>query len=138
MTRVYYKDASACVIMFDITAKKTFQNILKWKKDLDTKVSLPDGQLVPCLLVANKSDLPDRPVSEDEIEQLAKDNDFIGWTEMSVKEGANVNDAMKFLLDEILAAHSINANNTTDDRRDGGHITVKNDRDTINNKSCGC
>ncbi|XP_070557544.1 ras-related protein Rab-7L1-like [Ptychodera flava] len=138
MTRVYYKDAAACVIMFDITGKKTFQNITKWKRDLDSKVSLPDGQPVPCLLIANKSDLPDRPVSEDEIEQLAKDSDFIGWTEMSVKDGTNVQEAMKFLLDEILASNRMNANSLDERGETGGHIKVKNDQDKIEVKSCSC
>ncbi|XP_077987592.1 ras-related protein Rab-7L1-like [Glandiceps talaboti] len=138
MTRVYYKDAAACVIMFDITAKKTFQNITKWKRDLDSKVSLSDGRPVPCLLIANKSDLPERPVSEDEIEQLAKDSDFIGWTEMSVKEGTNVQEAMKFLVDEILAANSMNANSVDDHKEAGGHIKVKNDKEKVEGRNCTC
>ena len=54
MTRVYYKDAHACIIMFDLTQRSTFSNAVKWKKDLDAKCSLPDGSGVPCLLLANK------------------------------------------------------------------------------------
>jgi len=54
MTRVYYKDAHACIVMFDLTQRDTFQNSVKWKKDLDTKCSLQDGSSVPCLLLANK------------------------------------------------------------------------------------
>ena len=54
MTRVYYKDAHACLVMFDLTQKGTFQNSVKWKKDLDQKCTLMDGSPVPCLLLANK------------------------------------------------------------------------------------
>ena len=54
MTRVYYKDAHACIVMFDLTQRLTFQNAVKWKKDLDDKCSLQDGSPVPCLLLANK------------------------------------------------------------------------------------
>jgi Ras-related protein Rab-7L1 len=54
MTRVYYKDAHACIVMFDLTQRLTFQNTVKWKKDLDAKCTLPDGTSVPCLLLANK------------------------------------------------------------------------------------
>ncbi len=54
MTRVYYKDANACIIMFDLTQRSTFDNAVKWKKDLDAKCTLPDGQPVPCVLLANK------------------------------------------------------------------------------------
>lgn len=54
MTRLYYRDASACVIMFDVTNVSTFSNSQKWKQDLDSKLVLPDGSAVPCLLLANK------------------------------------------------------------------------------------
>ena len=54
MTRVYYRDAHACIIMFDLTRKETFLNAAKWKRDLDAKCSLPDGSPVPCILLANK------------------------------------------------------------------------------------
>ena len=54
MTRVYYRDARGCIIMFDLTNRKSFQNITRWKNDLDSKVWLPDGSNIPCLLLANK------------------------------------------------------------------------------------
>lgn len=54
MTRLYYREASACVIMFDVTNISTFSNSQKWKQDLDSKLLLPDGNPVPCLLLANK------------------------------------------------------------------------------------
>lgn len=54
MTRVYYKDAKGCIIMFDVTSKNSFLNVAKWKDDLDSKCLLPNGTSVPCLLLANK------------------------------------------------------------------------------------
>lgn len=54
MTRLYYREASACIIMFDVTNVSTFSNSQKWKQDLDSKLTLPDGSPVPCLLLANK------------------------------------------------------------------------------------
>ena len=54
MTRVYYKDTNACIIMFDLTQRSSFENACKWKKDLDAKCTLPDGRPVPCVLLANK------------------------------------------------------------------------------------
>uniref|UniRef100_A0A6I8MX95 Ras-related protein Rab n=1 Tax=Ornithorhynchus anatinus TaxID=9258 RepID=A0A6I8MX95_ORNAN len=55
MTRLYYREASACVIMFDVTNATTFSNSQRWKQDLDSKLTLPNGEPVPCLLLANKS-----------------------------------------------------------------------------------
>lgn len=54
MTRVYYKDAHCCIIMFDLTNANSFKNTLKWKKDVDSKCILSDGSPIPCMLLANK------------------------------------------------------------------------------------
>ena len=67
MTRVYYRDAAAAVIMFDLTAQRTFDAVSKWKKDVDEKVLLASGEPVPCLLMGNKSDLPGKMVTDEEV-----------------------------------------------------------------------
>lgn len=54
MTRVYYKDAHSCIIMFDLSNRNSFHNTLKWKQDVDAKCSLPDGSPIPCMLLGNK------------------------------------------------------------------------------------
>lgn len=54
MTRVYYKDAHGCVIMFDLSNKNSFINTLKWKKDVDSKCTQSDGSPIPCMLLGNK------------------------------------------------------------------------------------
>ena len=54
MTRVYYKEAVGAFIVFDVTRSSTFESVAKWKQDLDTKVQLPDGSPIPCVLLANK------------------------------------------------------------------------------------
>lgn len=56
MTRVYYKEAVGCFIVFDVTRGSTFEAVNKWKTDLDNKVQLPNGDPVPCVLLANKVD----------------------------------------------------------------------------------
>lgn len=56
MTRVYYKQAVGAFIVFDVTNAKTFDAVTKWKTDLDTKVTLPDGSCIPTVLLANKVD----------------------------------------------------------------------------------
>lgn len=54
MTRVYYKEAVGAFIVFDVTRSATFDAVLKWKQDLDSKVQLADGSPIPCVLLANK------------------------------------------------------------------------------------
>lgn len=54
MTRVYYRRASACLVMFDVAQPNSFYNAAKWKKDLDAKCFNANGENIPCVLVANK------------------------------------------------------------------------------------
>lgn len=57
MTRVYYKEALGAIVVYDITRPQTFEGVTKWKKDIDTKVALPDawgGGQIPVILLANK------------------------------------------------------------------------------------
>ncbi|XP_006834140.1 PREDICTED: ras-related protein Rab-7L1 isoform X2 [Chrysochloris asiatica] len=103
MTRLYYRDASACVIMFDVTNTTTFSNSQRWKQDLDSKLTLPNGEPVPCLLLANKCDLSPWAVSRDQIDRFSKENGFTGWTETSVKENKNINEAMRVLIEKMMS-----------------------------------
>jgi Ras-related protein Rab-7L1 len=54
MSHVYYKDLHGCVIMFDLSNRSTLNNAIKWKKEVDSKCTTPDGKKFPCILIANK------------------------------------------------------------------------------------
>ncbi|XP_017295314.1 ras-related protein Rab-7L1 [Kryptolebias marmoratus] len=102
MTRMYYKGALGCVMMFDVTSSSSFLSCHQWKKDLDNKAMLPNGDSIPCILVANKCDLGLRAVLADSIDSFSKANGFITWMETSVKENKNIGEAMRTLVQEIL------------------------------------
>lgn len=58
MTRVYYKDAIGAFVVYDVTRPKTFENVRKWKHDIDSKVQIPRGNGdIPAILLANKVNL---------------------------------------------------------------------------------
>lgn len=106
MTRVYYKGAVGCVVMFDVTSTSSFLNCRHWKQDLDNKAMLPNGDSIPCILLANKCDISERAVSAERIHEFSKENGFVTWMETSVKENKNIGDAMKRLVQEILSVQS--------------------------------
>jgi GTPase SAR1 family protein len=54
MTGVYYRDAVGCIVVYDLSRPTTFEGVSKWKTDLDNRVQLPDGNRLPCILLANK------------------------------------------------------------------------------------
>eukprot|EP00794_Sanderia_malayensis_P012063 gene12063-13306_t len=104
MTRVYYKEAVGCFIVFDVTRSSTFDAVAKWKHDLDTKVTLPDGQLIPCVLLANKCDQQMEGLinSSSKMNDYCEDKGFMGWFETSAKNGTNIDEASRFLVHKIL------------------------------------
>lgn len=44
MTRVYYREAVGALMVFDVTRASTFDAVLKWKDDLDSKVRRPNAK----------------------------------------------------------------------------------------------
>jgi len=113
MTRVYYKYAIAAVVVFDISRPATFDAVQKWKEDVDSKVVLPDGNRIPCVLLANKIDtvmaddddteLTNAPpgLGKDFLEQYAKEQGFIGWFPTSASKNLGIDEAMDKLADVI-------------------------------------
>ncbi|KAM5262429.1 ras-related protein Rab-32 [Ctenodactylus gundi] len=104
MTRVYYKEAVGAFVVFDISRGSTFEAVLKWKSDLDAKVHLPNGKPIPVVLLANKCDQKrDNGHSPSQMDQFCKDHGFAGWFETSAKDNINIDEAARFLVENILA-----------------------------------
>ncbi|CAF3813680.1 unnamed protein product, partial [Adineta steineri] len=104
MTRVYYKEAVGCFIVFDVTRGSTFEAVTKWKTDLDNKVQLPDGSPVPCVLLANKCDLVKDGLVENaqQMDQYCEETGFAKWFPTSAKENINIETSARFLISEIM------------------------------------
>ncbi|XP_016323102.1 ras-related protein Rab-38 [Sinocyclocheilus anshuiensis] len=115
MTRVYYREAVGAFIVFDVTRASTFDAVLKWKDDLDLKVTLSNGKPVPAVLLANKSDQSREGLRSQipKLDTFCKENGFVGWFETSAKENTNIEAAAKCLVDHILA-HEENITSNTD------------------------
>lgn len=105
MTRVYYKEAVAAIIVFDITNRKTFGAVDVWLKDVNEKLNLDSNrEPVPIMLLANKADLlKERPacIEDSELEQFVSDNGLIGYFKTSAKDNDQIADAMKFLVGRL-------------------------------------
>ncbi|KQS70799.1 ras and EF-hand domain-containing protein homolog isoform X1 [Drosophila erecta] len=104
MTRVYYKEAVGAFIVFDVTRSGTFDCVSKWKEDLDSKVQLPDGSPIPCILLANKCDQEKQGIitQPEKMDEYVRENGFAGWFETSAKENINIDEAARALVNKIL------------------------------------
>jgi len=64
---------------------------------------LPNGQTVPTILIANKSDLTPHAVSREELRAFVSANGFLAWFETSAKENRGLDGAFRFLVSHMLA-----------------------------------
>ncbi|THU96951.1 ras-domain-containing protein [Dendrothele bispora CBS 962.96] len=104
ITRSYYRGAAGCLLVYDVTSRKSFLNTRTWLADVREHA---DPHLT-CILVGNKVDLCDestkRQVSTEEAEIFAKEEGLL-FVESSAKSGQNVEkafeDAVRDILDKI-------------------------------------
>ena len=113
MSRVYYRDAKGCIIMFDLTNRNSFQNVLQWKENLDTKLQMSDGSEIPCILIANKVGNREEYVINGFAKTFSKSTrfefccflkkSFVKWQPMNLDNG--IQNAKKFGLRPRFASH---------------------------------
>ena len=101
ITRSYYKNSTCAFIVYDITSRKTFENIIIWLRECK---ELCYKDILICL-VGNKSDLEGRrAVSYEEGKKFAEDNQIMFY-ETSAKDGSNIteifNESANCLVDKI-------------------------------------
>jgi Ras-related protein Rab-32 len=106
LTRPYYRDADAAVVLCDVTRVATLEATKEWKKDLNDKLMREDGTMVPTVLLANKVDLLTSVMEGVSIgarlEHLVAEMEFTKWFMASAKSDENITDAMDFLIEECM------------------------------------
>ncbi|XP_067852843.1 ras-related protein Rab-7L1-like [Heptranchias perlo] len=102
MTRAFYKNVAACIIMFDVTSEKSFQFCKMLKEAVDSEVWGEDGLPIPCILLANKCDLSEWAMTKAAVDQLCSDYDFVCWKEISVKRNEQVEESVRCLIEVVL------------------------------------
>ena len=91
--RAFYRGAEACILVFDITNRQSFDNIMTWKSEFFEKSLPKDPQLVPIFMLGNKIDLEhERAISKEKIQEFLKQNPDFNYFETSATEGQNVNE----------------------------------------------
>jgi Ras-related protein Rab-7A len=81
-------------LVYDITNKKSFENLNKWKEGFIENAGPDDPKTFPFVLLGNKVDRePERKVDSKQAQQWARENGDILNYETSAKEGVSVNDA---------------------------------------------
>lgn len=100
----FYTGSSGAVIVFshDPEQTKSYNNVGKWLADLKQHCGN-----IPIVLLGNKVDLiengsnSDLATSDSKVEQLAKDNKFLGYYKTSALTGDGVTDGFKALVSRL-------------------------------------
>ena len=102
-TSSYYRGAHGFIIIHDVTDKSSFENLRNWIAEIDKYGTAGTSKI----LVGNKTDLSEnRTVPRDEWKQLAKDLG-IYFLETSSKKDLNMDEAFKWLVQDILKSSII-------------------------------
>lgn len=101
ITSHHYRKAVGALIVYDVTKRSTFDNVIKWYSDLR---NIAEKECI-ITLVGNKVDLLDRnnrrrEVSYEEGKKLAEMNNML-FFEASALTSVKVNDCFEDLLQEI-------------------------------------
>lgn len=99
ITDNFFKNANGIVLVFDINARESFDNLKIWIQSVNLKVSSTN---IKRILLGNKTDL-ERNVSFEEGEAFAKEHGFV-YFETSAKENINIKHAFDFLINEVYKA----------------------------------
>lgn len=101
--KIFSKNAHGFICVSDAT-EPTLKDVLRWKKNVDDLAKFIDDSKLPGVLIENKIDLlPPRKQKNDlPLKEFAKENGFIGAFRASAKVGTNVNEAINYLIVEII------------------------------------
>lgn len=104
LTGIFYRHSMGAALVFDLTRPETFKSIIKWLADLRKKVSLPGGQPIPTILLANKGDITTKTLPI-EIADFCLENDIMAWFITSAKNNIQIDEAMLRLTNAALKNH---------------------------------
>lgn len=94
---MYYRGSSGGILVFDVTRRRTFIVLEEWLDELFKAL----GKKIPLILVANKTDLPDRVVEPSEGREFA-DSHGMPYLESSAKTGEGIVDIFAQLAEVLV------------------------------------
>jgi len=106
VTKNSLTDVEGIVLVFDLTARSSFENLANHVKDISTACK----EDVVFVVAGNKSDQKtEQAVGKDDADEKAKDWENYGckgYFEISALDGSGVDEMFKFLLQKMIANHN--------------------------------
>ena len=148
MAKIFTRDSMGCIVINDISKKDIIHETMKWKKVVYDESAFIDGDKLPFILIQNKVDLIENDkeylnIAMNDSQKLVDNGDFIGYYMSSVKENINIEEPIKFLIDNIIDRlekyHASENNDLKESKARETYILQNNNKkDKDKNKKDGC
>lgn len=100
MTKLYLRNAFGAILVFDITSRRSFENLVGWLR-LCNNATPPPEQIY---LVGNKKDLEnERQVTREMAESWAAEHNAVAYIEVSARTGDGFGDLFPYIGEQTLS-----------------------------------
>ena len=114
LTSVFCKDSHGIIFCCDALVEQSRNDILTWIKSIKEFIDISD---LPMIIMENKCDLlgdeNDYNKGIEELKSFSDNNNFLGAFRTSALNGYNVENAINFLVDDIINKIENNKSNST-------------------------
>ena len=132
ITKNIFRNTNGVLFVYDVTKRKTFNNIKNWIKDTENLDKDTKG-----IILGNKIDLEDqRTVENEELKELG-DKYKMKVLEISAKNNLNINEGFDLIIDELLEGKSDNEIMKMYSRKNRSDLSISTKK-TENKKKGGC
>ncbi|GMM46808.1 Rab family GTPase [Pichia kluyveri] len=135
LASMYYRNANAAIIVYDITQLESLDKAKYWIKELQRQAN-KDTIII---LTGNKLDLNDeRKISIDDVNEFTSIYNLLNF-EVSAKTGENVNQLFKDIAIKLVIKNLKSNNNLNTTNKHSNTINLnQNTNNTTNDQNCAC
>lgn len=133
LTSIFCKDSHGIIFCYDALVEQSRNDILTWIKSIKEFIDISD---LPMIIMENKCDLlgdeNDYNKGIEELKSFSDNNNFLGAFRTSALNGYNVENAINFLVDDIINKIENNKSNNTHNTT----IKLNETKEEQNSKRC--
>ena len=105
ITRLFYQEADAVLICYDITNRKSFESVREWLVEIENHTK----EDIIKYLIGNFADMEqDRVVQKEEALKLMKEKGFTNYLETSALTGQNIDNCFQTLTKHLYISNENN------------------------------
>lgn len=131
----FYRGADCCVLVYDVTNAKSFENIKSWRDEFLVHANVSSPETFPFVILGNKVDIDEtkKVVSANAAQELAKSLGNTPLFMTSAKDSINIDNAFEEIARSALQQNQSDADAFDDDFNDAINIQLDDEPN-----SCSC